>query len=293
MNLAIAGVQKAATSTLFRMLVDHPDVVGGPSKEMRFFLDNDRDWTSPDYADYARVNPDGRRRWALDATPAYVYWPSALQRMRAYDPDMRLILSVRDPVERGFSQWAMERQRDSAFPDLRVAVRRFGDAPLPGVDDTDYAGRRSGRESLLARGLYGEQLARGLELFRRDQWCVLDFAGFVRDPAATMDVLTDFLGLERFVSPPQLRHRMSTPPENTGAAPTEVDVARLVDRYAEDLRDFERLAGLEVSHWPTARVLRGDLSVGDFTARLLAKLGLAPGGTLSGGAGAPPATAGG
>jgi len=210
--------------------------------------------------------------------------------MRTYNADMRLILSVRDPVERGFSQWAMQRQRDPAFPDLCTAVRLYHDAPLPGIHETDHTGRLSGPESLFSRGLYGEQLTRGLHLFPRDQWCVLDFARFVRDPASTMDVLTDFLGLERFVTQPEVRHAMSTPPVNTGAAPTEDDVARLVDRYAEDLAVFERLSGLDVSRWPTARVLRGQLSVADLTARLLVKLGLQPRGALSGAGGVQPGT---
>ena len=37
-SFAMIGAQKAATSTLYRMLVKHPEVVGGPEKEMRFFM---------------------------------------------------------------------------------------------------------------------------------------------------------------------------------------------------------------------------------------------------------------
>jgi hypothetical protein len=47
-----------------------------------------------------------RQRIAIDATPSYVFWPHAMERMRAYRPDMRLIASLRDPIERAFSHWA-------------------------------------------------------------------------------------------------------------------------------------------------------------------------------------------
>ena len=53
-NFAIVGVQKAGTSTLYRMLVQHPEVAGGPEKEMRLFMDESRDWDHPDYAEFAR-----------------------------------------------------------------------------------------------------------------------------------------------------------------------------------------------------------------------------------------------
>src|SRR5262249_44915888 len=82
-RFAIVGVQKAATSTLYRMLVRHPKVVGGPEKELRFFLE-DRDWDDPDYSSYCRPRIPSKAELAGDATPAYLFWPQALHRMRAY-----------------------------------------------------------------------------------------------------------------------------------------------------------------------------------------------------------------
>ena len=273
-NVAIVGVQKAATSSLFRMLAEHPQIAGGPGKEMRFFLDGQLDWQEPDYSDYARVAKKRSVRWAMDATPAYFYWPAALQRMRRYDAEMRLVLSVRDPLERGFSQWAMERQRDPEFPDLREAVREYGLTDLPDPAETEFDAPWSRRLSLFARGRYGAQLERGLSLFPRDQWLILDFPTLLREPEATMDRITDFLGADRFTRYPEMRHNMSTSRDNTGAVPTVEDVERLVESHRDDLELFTRLSGLDVSHWPTSQVLEGQLTASACRERLLAKLGL-------------------
>ncbi len=53
--------------------------------------------------------PDGRP--CGEATPIYAYWPNALARIAAYNPAMKLILMLRDPVERAWSHWRMEQSR--------------------------------------------------------------------------------------------------------------------------------------------------------------------------------------
>lgn len=274
-NMAIIGVQKAATSSLFRMLAEHPGIAGGQDKETRFFFDASQDWSDPDYSTYARPVPDADVRWAMDATPAYVFWPTALERMHRYDPGMRLVLSVRDPIERAFSQWAMVRERDPAVVDLAEAVERYGARGLPPLGEQRYPAARLRRTSFFSRGLYGAQLERGLRWFPRAQWHVIEFRGLIADPAGTMDGVTRFLDLPSFSTHPVLKHNMRTGQDHTGAAPSPVAVRRLAERYAEDLKLFSGLSGLDVSAWPTTRVLNSSMSADELTDHLLSKLGLA------------------
>jgi hypothetical protein len=49
-------------------------------------------------------------------TPSYMFWPHAMERMRAYRADVRLIASLRDPIERTFSHWAMYFGKLASFP---------------------------------------------------------------------------------------------------------------------------------------------------------------------------------
>ena len=270
-SFAIVGVQKAATTSLYRMLLRHPRIAGGTQKELRFFFEP-RDWDHPDYSTYRR--PVKRRRagaLAGDATPAYLFWPHAMERMHAYDSDMLLMACFRDPIERAISQWAMERHRHAGFPDLPTAIKRLGWDPLP--ESADEANpSHTLRRSLFSRGLYGAQLERALALFPIEQWTLYEFREFLGDHERGLDRATDLLGLPRFESYPSLDHRMATSAAGQSRPPTVAAVARLVERYADDLALFERLSGLDTSRWPTRQVLDGTLEVEALHAKLCATL---------------------
>ena len=276
-NFAIVGVQKAGTSTLHRLLVEHPQVCSGPEKEMRLFMEDDLDWTAPDFTDYARPARSRKETMAGDATPAYLFWPGALERMRAYDPTMPLIALFRDPIERAFSQWAMNRRRNPQFTDLPETIRRWAAPRLPDriPADTDPGAFR--RNSLYLRGLYGQQLERGLALFPRAQWLLMDLADVARDHRHALDRVTDHLGLPRFVEHPPSTHRGKAEQASTGPAPTTDEIRRLVDVYAEDLDLFAGLSGLDISRWSTVKVRDGRLTAEEFRDRVVARLGFPAG----------------
>ena len=273
-RFAVVGVQKAATSTLYAMLVQHPEVLDGPQKELRFFIEN-RDWDHPDYTTYRRPLRRGQGRLAGDATPAYLFWPHALERMHAYDARMPLVATFRDPVERAFSQWAMERTRDAGFPDLPEAIERYGADPLPErLSESDTA--TGLRRSLFTRGYYGAQVERALATFPRRQWLFLEFRDLLSDHRGALDRTTDHLGIARFESYPELVQRSATSTSNPGTAPTATAFASVVERYGDDLALFEKLTDIDTSAWPTRRVISGELPVEEFHAKLCGKLGLAP-----------------
>jgi hypothetical protein len=270
-SFAIVGVQKAATTSLYEMLVHHPAIVDGPQKEIRFFLEA-RDWDRPDYSSYRRPVLSGGDI-AGDATPAYLFWPGAIQRLHAYNPDLRLMASFRDPIERAFSHWAMERSRHADYPDLPQAIELYGDDDLP---DRAPGGppTRLLRRSLFNRGLYGAQLERALALFPSAQWELFEFRELLSRHEESLDRATDLLGLPRFETYPALDHRMATPTSNAGTAPDVATIERLVGRYEDDLPLFERLSGIATDTWPTRQVIDGRLDVEAFHARLCTKLGL-------------------
>src|SRR5215208_3084765 len=92
-DLIIAGVQKAGTTALFKLLGSHPDIAPSSRKETHFFEDEHVDWTAPDYGRYHSFFElaDPEQIW-FEATPSYSISPSSLDRIAAYNPDVRLIL---------------------------------------------------------------------------------------------------------------------------------------------------------------------------------------------------------
>ncbi len=274
-SFAIVGVQKAATSTLHSMLVRHRHIARGTAKELHFFDDERLDWENPDYGRCGVPRSHAAQRVAGDATPSYIWWPGALARMRRYSPALKLIANFRDPIERAFSQWSMERKRLPDYPDFSEALRIFGDLSLLGDIPVGRTSRDVRRSAMVVRGLYGAQLERGLSVFDRSQWLLLPFRRFVASPCVVLDEVAEFLEIGPWHNYPSLRTN-PTPRDQDGPPPTAADMIRLAEIYADDLALFNRLSGIDVSDWPTTRIVAGTLDPAELATELALKVGLVP-----------------
>lgn len=277
-NYAIVGVQKGGTSTLAVTLNQHRLVCQPPTKEAHFFDEEDYDWSSPDYErDYTAPRRSPVHRMVGDATPTYLYWPHALERMRAYDPAMPLVAVFRDPLERLFSHWVMLRSRNLAWPDWPGFLTEWPHTSLP--DEVPPASEvrtmRWRHMTGLARGFYGEQLARGFRLFDREQWLLLEMRSMLTDFPAAVNATTDHLGLPRFERVPPLKNWHAGADLIPGTPPTAADLSGLAELYSADLAVFEQLSGLDTSAWPTRQILDGRLDPAELAARFATKVGTA------------------
>lgn len=267
-NFAVVGVQKAGTTTIAGTLNRHVAVCRAPRKEAHYFNDESVDWSAPDHErDYTVVRKAPAHTHVGDYTPIYLFWPHALERMRAYDRDLPLVSVFRDPLERLFSQWVMMRARKPSRPDWPDFVRHFTEVPSEVPDDVPLM--RFKHESGVGRGLYGAQLERAFSVFPdRDQWLLLEFGAMLREYDDVVDRLTDHVGLARFDSRPPLANRYAGAEQVAGTAPTADELARLAEHHRDDLAVFEELSGLDTSAWSTRRILDGELDPGELAARL-------------------------
>ena len=234
-SFLIAGVQHGGTNALFDYLGDYGDMALPAEKELHFFDDEGVDWSAPDYAPYhARFPmPDGRPRG--EATPIYTYWPNSLERIGAYNPAMRLIVVMRDPIQRAWSHWRMEYARGVETRPFAWCVREGRQR----LFQTEPWGHH--REfSYVERGFYGEQAERLLGLFPREQLLFLRSEDLRRQGGATLDRVRDFLGLAPAATPASRESHVGRSADYPSVLTSE-DVAHLRLVYA---RDAERLADL-------------------------------------------------
>jgi hypothetical protein len=236
-SFLITGVQKGGTTALYDYLADYPDIALSRDKEVHFFDDEGRDWARPDYAPYHAAFEPPAGRPCGEATPIYLYWPRALERIRAYNPAMRLIVTLRDPVQRAWSHWRMEYARGAEREPFAWCIRE-GRQRL-------FAGQPWGyhREfSYVERGFYGEQLERLFGDFPREQVLVLRAEDLRGDPGATLAGVRRFLGLGAAPAPAPRRSHVGQ--EIDGSALTADDVAYLREIYARDQAQLRKLVGI-------------------------------------------------
>lgn len=244
----IAGVQKGGTTALFDYLGEEPGLSLSRVKEVHFFDSESLDWARPDYAAYHAQFPpfDGRPRG--EATPIYSYWPESLERICAYNPAMKLIVMLRDPVERAWSHWRMEYARGAETRPFAWCIRqgrqRLFDAAPAGAAMWGAAPWGFHREvSYVERGFYGEQIARLLGLFPRGQLLVQRAEDLRADPGAALDQVRDFLGLAK--GPPPIRRELHLAREmDYGSALTPADIGHLRALYSRDQARLADLTGI-------------------------------------------------
>src|SRR5690606_20854753 len=116
-DFIILGAQKAGTTTIYDNLVKHPDVKPCDIKEVHFF---DRNWLKA--ANWYRAHfplrtgkeADGNPgKWITgDGSPYYLFHPQVPARVKQICPSSRLIVILREPVERAYSHYQHEKRKD-------------------------------------------------------------------------------------------------------------------------------------------------------------------------------------
>ena len=126
MNFVIAGAQKSGTTALATFLRGHPDICLTDEKEVHLFDDPDYSgaWTAKAIDErYAAACGTYTGQVVVgEATPIYVYWPHIADELFRYNPRMRVIVLLRDPVERALSHHRMERSRGNEWLPLLPAL---------------------------------------------------------------------------------------------------------------------------------------------------------------------------
>jgi hypothetical protein len=191
-DFVIAGVQKAGTSALEKYLRQHPQLCFPDVKELHFF-DDERVFAAarPDYRSYhAHFHARPQHLLLGEATPIYAYWHDAPRRIWQYNPAMKLIVVLRNPIDRAYSHWNMQRQRGKEPLWFGEAIRCEAErcrAALPWQHRL---------YSYVDRGFYVEQLRRLQRFFPPAQLLVLRQEAVRREPAASLAEVCRFLGIE-------------------------------------------------------------------------------------------------
>jgi Sulfotransferase family len=225
------GVQRAGTTRWFRLIASHPEVLKPPAgtKELHYFDQfHEGGFGEPEAARYHEYFPREEGLKVGEWTPMYCAAPWVAPLLAAAAPEARLLVLLRDPVERYLSGLQLGRE---------VAARR--DAPLS----------RYGPLEAFARGLYHAQLATLLEHFARERLLVLQYERCAREPAAELARTFEFIGLKDTAFQPDLerhpRQQKEKPALDARAR------AAFVAAYADDVTTLvAAFPEIDLSLWP-------------------------------------------
>ncbi len=195
-NFLVIGSQKAGTSTLWAVLRRHPQVFMCPTKEPNFFF-LESEWRRGlgYYEGLFAGAPEGALRVG-EASPGYVCHPDVPDRVAAHLPDAKLVLTVRNPIDRAYSQyWDARRQ-------LRIPLD-FGDAVAEGLEEAYVPGRIG----YFSRGVYIRYIEAWLERFPREQLHVIVLDDLKADPQGEYRRLFQFLEVDPDFTCPEMEAR--------------------------------------------------------------------------------------
>ncbi len=220
-NFLIVGAAKSGTTALHEYLQQHPQVYMTPSKETNFFA------FEGEVVDFNGPGDDGIQSFSLtaletyqgefkqvtnelalgEACPSYLYLPKAAKTIKKYIPDSRLIVILRNPVERAYANF-LHLVRDNREPhnDFMLALK-------------DEANRIKNNWEwfwhYIQVGYYGEQLQRYYEIFSPSQIKVCLYEDLQEKPVELIQDICRFVKIDdTFVPNMALRPNQSGVPKN-------------------------------------------------------------------------------
>jgi hypothetical protein len=253
----IVGAQRSGTGSMDRALRQHPALFGGLLREEVHYFDLHYDrgmgWYRSHFPfrSWARwaTRAAGSSPVAFDTSPYYMFHPLAAERIARDLPGVKLLVLVRDPVERAYSAHAHETffgyESEPFERALELESTRLAGEAERIVADRGYASHSHQHHAYRARGQYAEQLERLERLFGRDRIHVVESQAFFTSPGPAYDRVLEFLGLPH-AGYPNFR-RFNTRPR---AAPMPKHVRAALE---EHYRPYDERLATWLGHEPSWR----------------------------------------
>lgn len=232
------GAQKCGTTSLAHYLSQHPMVCASKPKETDFFS-YDRLYSKGSKWYYRNAFPThNKEKILLDSSVEYLYIPYVAKRIFDYNPDSKIIICKRDPIDRFFSAYNMYKalsegklwldlylihlENHNEFMNNRMLkVLEFDKYPSPEfffewemslIERADF----HYEPSFLSRGLYNIQINRFEELFGKQNILILEFERIKSQTIEVLNEICTFLGISKHVKydlTPQLVGKNITTPK--------------------------------------------------------------------------------
>lgn len=174
-NFLVVGAAKAGTTWLYSCLRSHPDVFVPLNKEIHFFsygnlYSNGIDWYENFFSDVTNEIAIG------EISPSYLSLPDAAERIFQYNPHMKLIFILRDPIQRAYSHYCMALSQQKVSSNIELGMT----TDIPQV----------------TWSLYYQQVLRFTNLFPLENMKFVIFEDLKTNPDSILEEIFDFIGVQ-------------------------------------------------------------------------------------------------
>lgn len=197
-DFLIIGTQKGGTTSLYSYLVQHPKIAPVLTKEIHYF-DGHYSEGLPWYKAHFPFSFQMKGKITGEATPYYLYHPHAPKRAAELVPNAKLIILLRNPVERAYSHYNMGNKlnienRESFEEAIEAEEGRIREDWNKMIEDPSWESSNVQNYSLLDRGRYLAQIQRWEACFPKENMLILSSEEFFSDPASVTKKVWKFLG---------------------------------------------------------------------------------------------------
>lgn len=240
-NYLIIGVQKSATTSAERYLNQHPDIHCNWG-EIHFF-DRPENYKKGIkwYEDKLQTN----KKFTGEKTPTYIFFKKSVNKIHKFYPNIKLIIFLRDPVFRAYSQYnhmIQESQKgDKKFRMYINPKTTMGDIIKKDLKRKNYEVQRT----VIQRGFYLEQIQYLLTKFKRSQIKIIIAEWYKKDPLKWNNEIYKFIGTYPLKQvKPQMQHK-----REYVIKINEKDKKRLHKIYKKHNERLFKFLGYKIPEW--------------------------------------------
>lgn len=281
-NVFIVGAPKAGTTSLYHYLQEHPQVFMSEIKETNFFTYRQIEEQGLYYdatpvrsaADYSALFTAVQAETAIgEASVSYLFYPGTAEKIHAYNPNAKIIMVLRNPIERAFSHYLMDQRLGLVTASFWEVITEANKYPM------HY-------QQYVQLGDYYEQCQAYIKVFGSENVKIFTYESIKSDLGKVVKNLYDFIGVDADYSADITRvHNPYSAPKNAlimhfyklkglrvwmrkllptklvqatrerlfdfGNKPaiSEAEQAYLLDHYEEGLSNLSKLLKKDLSHW--------------------------------------------
>ena len=191
-NFIVAGTQKAATTWLHECLNEHPEVFVPKVKEVHFFCKEpcrkSKNHLGTDW--YISQFPDNKSFKAIgEISVDYMYYEHIAEDIFNFNPNMKILFILRNPVDRAYSAYWMNKRHKSNMPEFQEFIR---------VD-----------HEIIDRGFYYNQIERYFEFFNKNIK-IFFYEDLLKNPEAFIKDVYSFLNVDNGFIPQTLYYKVAS-----------------------------------------------------------------------------------